>query len=326
MDPGTVDRSGCPEDAELARATVPGLDEGIKMKTLEGAGAAFASAPRTRLGRALMPLVALAVLLGLMGTPAHAITGGQPDGDRHPYVALLLAPGLTFCSGALVSERTILTAGHCTDGWDSLEVEQILVSFDPQAEVDEDWLPVDASDWYTASEWLTHPDYVDAEWPFTYDYGLLYLDEPVTGIAPADLPQAGQLQPIIDSNGQVSQRFTDVGYGIQGAVVGDGPPRRAITWERKMAVQRYAPGNGSTSGLFHETWFIVNNVPSPIHGGACGGDSGSPVLWGATDTIVAVHTGGYSMGRDGVLCGRKTSLNHRIDQPIVLDWIIENTR
>ena len=295
------------------------------MNTSEGAGATF-TARGTRLRRASAPIVALAVLLGLVGAPAQAITGGQPDGDAHPYVALLLAPGVTFCSGALISDRTILTAGHCTDGWDSLGLDEILVSFDPQAEVDANWMPEDADDWYTASEWLTHPDYVDADWPFTYDYGLLYLDEPVTDIEPADLPEPNMLQPIVDGKGQTAQRFTDVGYGIQGAVVGEGPPRRAITWERKFAVQRYAPGNGSTSALLHETWFIVNNAPSPNHGGACGGDSGSPVLWGETDTIVAVHTGGYRLGYEGVLCGRMTSLNHRIDQPTVLDWIGDNLR
>ena len=39
------------------------------------------------------------------------------------------------------------------------------------------------------------------------------------------------------------------------------------------------------------------------------------------DTVVAVHTGGYRMGYLGRLCGRLTSLNHRVDLPIVLDWI-----
>ena len=136
-----------------------------------------------------------------------------------------------------------------------------MVSFDPQASVDEDWMP-DRGTWYAASTWLTHPDYVEAEWPFTFDYGLLYLDEPVE-IEPADLPAPNVLQPIIDGKGQTAQRFEDVGYGIQGTIVGNGPPRRAITWERKIAVQRYIPGRGSTTGLFDPLWFILNNAPSP---------------------------------------------------------------
>ena len=34
--------------------------------------------------------------------PAGAITGGQPDGDQHPYGAVLLVTGVTFCSGTLM--------------------------------------------------------------------------------------------------------------------------------------------------------------------------------------------------------------------------------
>lgn len=274
----------------------------------------------------LAPLFALVVLIGVLAAPGAAITGGQPDGNGHPYGALLLAPGLTFCSGALISERTILTAAHCTDFWTTLredgDLESIMVSFSPQASVDDDWQP-DGGTWYEASSWLTHEDYVEANWPFTYDYGLLYLDDAV-GIEPADLPAPNALAPIIAGNGQTQQRFADVGYGIQGTEVGGGPPRQAVTWTRKIAVQRYAPGNGSTSALLHPTWFIVNNAPSPQHGGACGGDSGSPVLFAQNDTIVAVHTGGYRLGYNGVLCGRLTSLNHRIDLPDVHDWIMEN--
>ncbi|MGH3079283.1 MAG: trypsin-like serine protease [Gaiellaceae bacterium] len=278
--------------------------------------------------RLLAPVLAAVVLFGVFATPGAAITGGQPDGNGHPYVGVLLAPGLTFCSGTLISDETILTAGHCTSFWDTLAEEEgletIMVSFDPVASVDEDWMPSGGT-WYEASEWITHPDYVDEEWPFTYDYGLLYLDEPVS-IEPADLPDPLVLDPIINANGQTDQRFDDVGYGIQGTIVGQGPPQRAITWTRKIAEQRYRPGNGSVSGVFHETWFILGNVPSVEHGGSCGGDSGSPVLWGGTDTVVAVHTGGYRLGYNGVLCGRITSLNHRIDLPDVLAWITSNVR
>lgn len=273
------------------------------------------------------PVLALALALGIATTPAVAITGGQPDGNGHPYVGLLLAPGITFCSGALISETTILTAGHCTDFWDVLLSDPeagfggtIMVSFDAQASVDEDWQP-DGGTWYEASSWQTHPQYVDEEWPFTWDYGLLYLDDAVN-IAPAELPSAGLIDELVPENGQTKTRFDDVGYGVQGQIRGGGPPRSAITWQRKIAVQRYAPGKGATTGEFHPTWFIVNNAPSPRHGGACGGDSGSPVLVHDTDTIVAVHTGGYRLGRDGVICGRMTSLNHRIDIEGVLDWIL----
>jgi trypsin len=269
------------------------------------------------------------LLLGVLVTPGSAIVGGQPDGNGHPYTALLLAPGLTFCTGSLISERTILTAGHCTDFWSELKASgdlttPIQVSFDPQASVDDDWNP-DGGTWYSASNWLTHPDYDGDAWPLTYDYGLLYLDAPVS-IEPAELPAPLALDPIVNGKGQTQQRFDDVGYGVQEIIRGGGRPFDAVTWTRKIATQRYAPGNGSSSGLQHRTWFIVNNSPSPRQGGSCGGDSGSPVLFSGTDTVVAVHTGGYRLGINGVICGRITSLNHRVDLPDVQAWINTNTQ
>ncbi len=70
-----------------------------------------------------------------------------------------------------------------------------------------------------------------------------------------------------------------------------------------------------------DLFLFLQNVPSEPHGSACGGDSGSPVFLGNTNQLVAVHTGGYRLGPGGVICGRLTSLNHRLDTEAALDWI-----
>src|SRR5215510_13694508 len=81
-----------------------------------------------RLRRLGIP-IALAAILALLSTaaPANAITHGQPDAGAHPYVGELLfyvpdepdprfdAPGSWFsCSGTLLNDHVVLTAGHCT--------------------------------------------------------------------------------------------------------------------------------------------------------------------------------------------------------------------
>lgn len=277
----------------------------------------------------LAPLLLVALLLST-AAPAAAITGGKPDGNEHPYGALLLVPGVTFCSGTLIAPDVVLTAGHCTDFWttsDDPEIDEVLVSFAPQAAVDEDWNPVNPADWHAAHSWVTHPDYVGDDWPLTWDYGLLFLDDPVQGITPADLPALGLIDDLIGDHGQTAQRFSDVGYGQNGVLNGGGPPVRNFTWTRKVSVQRYAPGNGSVSGILHPAWFILGDSPSSNHGAGCGGDSGSgifPTDDGALhDTLVAVHVGGYRLGLNGVICGRITALNMRVDLPEVQDWIAD---
>src|SRR5215207_10822439 len=62
----------------------------------------------------------LTLLLGTQ-TTALAVTNGQPDGNRHPYVSVAIQfipdmPGfVNVCSGSALSGTKFLTAAHCFD-------------------------------------------------------------------------------------------------------------------------------------------------------------------------------------------------------------------
>ena len=82
-------------------------------------------------------LVALCVVLGVLPSSARAITGGQPDGNGHPYVAYL-DNGVFACSGTLVSPTVLITAAHCfSDSTSAFGVNSVTgapivrASFDP---------------------------------------------------------------------------------------------------------------------------------------------------------------------------------------------------
>jgi hypothetical protein len=275
--------------------------------------------------KSLSILIAVAFILVTV-IPAFAITGGQEDGNGHPYSGLLLVPGYTFCSGTLIDEDVVLTAGHCTSFWTEAEIEEVWVTFDPYASVDPDTWEITGGTWYLSHSWDTHPDYDDPAWPFTSDYGLAYLDEPVVGITPAALPEPSLVDDLLGTSGQTEYRFNDVGYGQSGVSFEEKPYLRNFDFIRKFSVQRYNPSNGAV-GTQDPRWLILQSNPSKNHGGGCGGDSGSGIFLDSaqpTDTVLAVHTGGYRMGYLGRLCGRLTSLNHRVDLPVVLDWIALN--
>ena len=70
------------------------------------------------MNRKWVVLMGTLILVLAAAIPAAAIVNGEPDNGEHPYVAQLVfynsgEEWLWACSGALLSDRLILTAAHC---------------------------------------------------------------------------------------------------------------------------------------------------------------------------------------------------------------------
>jgi len=215
-------------------------------------------------------LVVTVVLVMVSGTDliALAITNGQPDGDDHPYVALLVFGEETAggfvpywrCSGSLIAPDVILTAGHCTDG-----ATEVRVWFDegpiPWGTWDPSANPTCAGETGypctgdAAGTPNTNPKYHSEENPygggnglpaFSYrDVGVVILDNPVS-IVCAELPEAGLVDTL--------RNKTDVdfvGYGVQEQNHGGGPPY----WIGLM-VRHYAPTQLISGKFVHSDEFL----------------------------------------------------------------------
>ncbi|MDP2774672.1 MAG: trypsin-like serine protease [Nocardioides sp.] len=261
--------------------------------------------------------------IGLTGAPAGASTGGTPDGEAHPNVALILYyaedGGRYRCSAALVDEDVLLTAAHCTDG----AIGSVLVTFESViAEEAPSGFPVaaDPSVGYTDAELAaagylsgtsyTHPAYSDfTDMDNWNDVGVVQLDEPVGGIAPAPIAELGRLDQIEKSQLRKTL-FTAVGYGTEVRKPESGPQKPTpmsyplIRRNVQMPGQKLTPQILQTNGNEHDPFGT---------GGTCFGDSGGPVF--LDGEIVAVTSYGYTSN-----C-RYLGGYQRVDIAIAQDWV-----
>lgn len=267
------------------------------------------------------------VVAGLAGlglvvptTPASASTGGTPDGDTHPNVALIAfydAEGRFRCSATLVSPTVLVTAAHCTSG----TLGKTLVTFDSViAEAPPSPLPVaaDVTAGYTGDEltaagflWgtaSTHPEYSDfTDLDNWNDVGVIVLDQPVEGIAPAPLADLGAADAITQPRKTI---FTAVGYGTEVRQAESGPQKP--TPMSFPLIRRYVdmPGQKITPQIIQTN----GNDKDPFGtGGSCFGDSGGS-LW-LDGAVVGVTSYVYT-GNCRYLNGYQ-----RIDIPVVADWL-----
>jgi hypothetical protein len=257
------------------------------------------------LGRILNALggVALAAAAAL---PAYAITaGGELDGNKHPYVGLMIAQDakgnpLWRCSGTLISPTVYLTAGHCTEA----PAAHVEIWFDADVEngIPENGYPFDGD---AGGKPYTHPSYNPNAF-YLFDLGVVVLDKPVKMKQYGRLPSRDVLDRLATERGLQDVTFTAVGYGLQRI----NPVFVEDDRIRMVATPHLVQINTGFTGDF--SVLLSNNHSS---GGTCFGDSGGPNFIGNTNVVGGVT----SFGINGNCAG--TGGVYRVDRADDLDWL-----
>jgi len=233
--------------------------------------------------KAFAALLALATcVVGLCAAaPAGAIVGGERD-TVHTNVGLVrftTADGRFRCSGTLISQTVVLTAGHCTEG----PATNVYVSFDTDLALDPlapGITPEEKAK--REAHYIMGTAHPDPGWTGKlsiskqHDQGVVVLSAPATDkwpITPAPLPPVGYLD---GNQGELkNETFTLVGYGVD---IGD--KKSQIVVQQRRSTTSYLKNVQGEVVVFQ-----INDNDSKAGGGSCFGDSGG-----------AVFSGGYVLG------------------------------
>jgi hypothetical protein len=257
----------------------------------------------------LVPTLAAIAILVLAVGLVGAVSDGEPDGNGHPYVGLMVAQDangnpMWRCSGTLISPTLFLTAGHCTEA--------------PAAHV-EIWFDADVESGIPANGYpnngqaggtpFTHPQYNPNAF-FLYDLGVVVLDAPVVMAEYGALPSQDELDRMARRRGQQDVTFTAVGYGLQESFPDAASWKEHNVRVRMVARPHLIQINGGLVGDF--SLLLSNNHAT---GGTCFGDSGGPNFIGDSNVIGGVT----SFGLNGNCAG--TGGVYRVDRADDLDWV-----
>lgn len=268
----------------------------------------------------LFVLFSVIAILAVAVFPVGAITDGEPDGEGHPFVGLMVAynadgRALWRCSGTLLSPTVFLTAGHCTESpaasatvWFDSDVQSLPVC--GGGVIGDPCYPYGGGDSYYGSNVYTHPDFYTAPF-FVHDVGVVVLDTPANKGVYGELPQKDQLDKLKTKRGLQDVTFTAVGYGLQMSF-----PDAAAWKENNVRVRMVAHpklNQINVPGFTGDFSMLLSN--NAYSGGTCFGDSGGPNFLGDSNVVAGVT----SFGINGNCAG--TGGVFRMDRQDVLEFV-----
>ena len=237
-------------------------------------------------------LFASICILAFGSVEAFAVIGGSPAPELARHSVMILSKRGSLCSGAVISQNTILTAAHCVQDGSETAVHYRTLSGEPIL--------------LSPSKIVMHPNYVtDAikKRIRSIDLAIIQLEKPL----PA------QFEPIMLSNETVSAGNSVLvgGYGLTNE---KNPTSSGKFYSSPLSViEPY----GRSSIL---VWLKGDQIPqSNLKSGGCHADSGGPIFSG--NKLVAITT--WTTGPTGYECGDLT-------QGILIapqaGWISKNIR
>jgi secreted trypsin-like serine protease len=252
----------------------------------------------SRRQRSLLAILACASALAAGALPSTAaaaprahrsIVGGAPaDPAQWPYAVAIFRKGHMHCSGSVIGPTTVLTAGHCVDGFNLANFQVIIGRPTLRNTAIGQAIPVASG--------RVHPDF---EQTGLHDVAVLNLAQPTT--AP----------PIPLATSEVNAATTALGAPLQvagfGATNAFGSHLSGFLKSTTELVQSDSRClKAYTRDLFAPESMICALGPRRKHGGrfkihttACSGDSGGPLV--ANTATGPVEVGTVSFG--GALCG-----------------------
>jgi hypothetical protein len=259
----------------------------------------FPGKPREEGGvlrRLILVLASIGIAVLLASGAALAITNGYSDDGRHPNVGALMeipkkrGEPYPYCTGTLISPTVFLTAAHCGDNGEAVNVTFKEGDF--------------------ATSLTTH-------YPGTFhphrslDIAVVVFDDPIQGITPAQLPSLNRLERSDVGKNEKYDKFTAVGYGGQEPVNEPGwGPSIDYKDEREWAVSTYKSVN--------RDYLRLSQNLKQGNGGTCYGDSGGPNFFGAYGTETDVIAGITITG--DTWC-KATNVTLRLDTQPVRDFL-----